>query len=280
MNVSRNLKSHVSSLADAAILAFAERAGRALGREDVLVMEESTEEIHHNLRAGKALFAKGLRGRLTQKGAGGPNVSRLEENYLYSTRRFPTATNNTIGSGALTVNAFPFFTKANGDEGSSLGFPTGFTLSQQETNMEIAGQIPQGTSFVFNQIGISFNSDITVGDCNQLLDAATLQFAKAGGQFTLNHGPVKMWPGGMGNGGFAATTATTTTIQHGSNGQPDIRAVRNLRIARVLKEKETFSYNLVIARTTKATDGTAWALSNFALVTIWLWGGQKNLIPA
>jgi hypothetical protein len=37
---------------------------------------------------------------------------------------------------------------------------------------------------------------------------------------------------------------------------------------------------MLIARTTKAKDGTAIALSNFVTPTIWLFGGQRNVIPA
>ena len=261
-------------LAHSAVNAFIERAARL--KQYVTVFANPTEELIDAHQSGRKvkLFAKGS---LVRK-----PLARLEENYLYFTRRFPSASNNTIGSGALVAGTYPYFGRAVGDDGSGVGFPTGFTLSLQETNMEVAGQVAQGSSFVLNQIGVSVNADATVGDVNQVLDAMTLQFAKTGGTFTINHGPIKFWPGAFGNGGFAAAAttvaATTINVQHGSNGAVDIRAVRNLRIARTLRPNETFIYNLIVNRATKATDGTAFALTNFLGVTLWLWGGQKNAI--
>jgi len=269
------------------INAFVERAARVsqfdIGSEDISIYENPTEEMLHDLKSGRPvkLHARGIAGRMVQRSnqAGARGFSRLEENYLYASRRFPVVANNTIGSGALIAGRYPFFGKAVGDPGDGMGFPSGFTVTTQETNMEVPGQVPLGSNFVFNQLGVSFNANASVADVNQLLEAATLEFSK-GNQFIINHGPVKFWPGGFGNGGFAATTATTTTIQHGSNGAVDLRAVRNLRIARTLREKETFTYSLNIARATDSRDGTAFALSNFVVCTIWLWGAVKAAVPS
>jgi hypothetical protein len=262
-------------------------------RDRVSILEAPTSELREELEYAKArgggwsghpLFARRLRGRPVSASATSSGKARVEENYFYSTRRFPTLTTNTIGGGALVANNYPYFGKGLNDDGAPLGFPTGFVLGPPETNMEVGGSIPQGTSFVFNQIGVTFDSDIVMADLSVMMDAATLAFSKAGGQFALSHGPVKMWPGGMGIDGVAAaaTTAATTTInlQGIHNGTADLRAVRSLKIPRILREKETFAYSLVITRATKAKDGTTIALSTFVLPTIWLFGGQRNVIPA
>jgi hypothetical protein len=270
-------------------------------RDNVAILQNPTSELREELADAKgggkgwrdvAMFAQNFRQRrfaTVGQPAGQPRRNqssgnaRLEENYFYSTRRFPVLTTNTIGGGGLVAGTFPFFTKGVNDDGVGLGFPTGFSLTGAETNLEVGGSIPQGTSFVFNQLGITFESDIATADLAIMLDAATLAFSKAGGQFNLFHGPLKMWPGGMGIEGYAAasTTASATTIniQAAHNGKADIRAVRQLKIPRVLREKETFNYSVVIHRGTKAKDGSTIALSNFVLPTIWLFGGQRNVIP-
>jgi hypothetical protein len=111
-----------------------------------------------------------------------------------------------------------------------------------------------------------------------MLDSAALTFTKQGGQFTLNHGPIKAWPGGMGLAGYSNIAAAATEVS-AHNGAADIRAVRTLKIPRVIREKETFSYNFVVPRATAARDGVAFALTQFVLATVWLWGGQENVIP-
>jgi hypothetical protein len=274
--------STVSKIEDAVLNRFVERSAKAHpGMASLLgtcaFLETPTEEILEGLEKGKpvSMHARMARGRKIRPGG----IARLEENYLYSTRRFPTAANNTIGSGALAAGTYPLFTAARGGLGDVLGFPTGFQLSTAETNMELPGQIPQGQSFVFNQMGISFNADATIGDTNQLLEAATLQYQRAGGQFTLDQGKISFWPGAFGQGGHYGSMTAAAGNNYGSNGRTDLRAVRNLRIARVLKGTDVFQYNFVIHRATKSTDGSAWALSNFVNATLWLWGGWKVNVP-
>ncbi len=267
---------------------------------NVAVLENPTSELREELADARergrswrdvAMFAQNMRQRrfaqpMGAPRSGGQNPSsgnaRVEENYFYSTRRFPVLTTNTIGGGTLTAGPFPYFGKGLNDDGVGLGFPTGFVLGSPETNMEVGGAIPQGTSFVFNQLGISFESDIATADLAAMLDAATLSFSKAGGQFTINHGPLKMWPGGMGISGYAAAAVGGTPLAQTAahNGAADIRAVRVLKIPRILREKETFAYSIFITRTSKAKNGVAIALTDFVLPTIWLFGGQRNVIPA
>lgn len=267
-------------------------------RGRVQILQNPTSELREELAAAKArddrgrgvvLFAQNFRARRYARPAqaqgaqthSGSGKARLEENYFYSTRRFPVLGTNVIGAGGLTAGSYPFFTKGLNDDGAAVGFASGFILGLPETNLESGGgSVPQGTSFVFNQLGITFESDIKTADLAVMLDAVTLGFSKAGGQFSINHGPLKMWPGGMGIQGYAATTVAAASIEAAHNGAADPRAVRVLKIPRILREKEVFQYNMLIARTTKAKDGTAIALSNFVTPTIWLFGGQRNVIPA
>jgi hypothetical protein len=284
----------VSRMSSVALQAFLSRLPPGMA---VHVLENPTSELREELAAAKAegkgwsgvkMFARNFRQRAVapmpmqqqQRSASSGNA-RLEENYLYGSRRFPVLTTNTIGSGGLTAGNFPYFTKGINDDGVSLGFPTGFTLTPAETNMEIGGSIAQGTSFVFNQLGITFDSDIATADIEVMLDATTLAFSKAGGQFSLSHGPLKFWPGGMGVAGFAAAAVGGTPLSQTAahNGAADIRAVRTLKIPRVLREKETFQYSIQVHRTTKAKDGSTIGLTNFVIPTIWLFGGQRNVIP-
>jgi hypothetical protein len=268
----------------AALVQRSARIGSMLGidPEGVSLFEAPTDDLVGELKHGnrekiRALFAR-RRGIVDPKKGSGKN--RLEENYLYSTRRFPAAVNNTIGAGAIPTNRYQFFASPLGQDAAVMGFPTGNTLAETETNMEgSAGTIAKGQNFVFNQIGISLNSDVNTNDCAQVMDAGALVFSKSGGQFSLIHGPVRLWPGGTGVTGYAITTVAATTITAAHNGSADIRAVRHLKIPRVIKETETFKYEYVVARATKGTDGTAFALSQFVLMTLWLWGGAQIAIP-
>lgn len=256
--------------------------------ENARIFDNPTEELLDDLqRKGKSkLFARGIprpwtgaRGVATAvHRRAGANGSRLEENYLYSTRRFPTATNNTIGAGALVANTYSFFQYANGGTCDSAGYPTGTAASLLETNMEVASQIAQGTNFVFNQVGITFNAMATTTNVAQILNAAALTFSKQGGQFTLNHGPIIGWPGGMGLAGFSNITAAATEVS-AHNGAADIRAVRSIKLPRIIREKETFVYNFVVPRATNPQNASAFALTDFITATVWLWGGQENVIP-
>jgi len=207
MNAVANLPSHV-------VDSFMARAIRNPRRGLIpYLLEGSTDDIRADLEErGRVTlharnFGRGAAPQASAKTAG----SRLEENYFYSSRRFPSLTTNTIAGGALTAGSFGLFNKGLGEDGSGLGFPTGFTLAKAETNLEVGGYLPQGTNFVGAQLGVSFNTDIATGDLAQFLDVASLDFSKAGGQFGLTQGPLKFWPGGTGISGYAITTADGTT---------------------------------------------------------------------
>lgn len=258
----------------------------------VHLLEASTDDFRADMESGRrvALHARNFGGRRPmpqrmiqgQQNRGSSGKARMEENYFYSSRRFPSAADNTIGGGLLTASNFPMFNRGIGDDASGLGFPTGSTLTQAETNLEVGGYLPQGINFVGSQLGVTFNSDIATADLAQFLDVACLNFAKSGGQWNMIHGPLKFWPSGMGIGGFAAAAVGGTPLAQTAahNGAADIRAVRSLRIPRILREREVFNYSITIARTSRAKDGVAIALTGFVVCTIWLWGGQKNAIPS
>lgn len=240
------------------------------GAPSLHVLENPTEEIIDGLKRGKPA-------RLFQKAGTAPVLApmrapprRVEENYLYSTRAFQ--------AGALASADYRFFQNAIGQAPTGDGFPAAVTnLSDLETNMDVGGQIAQGKNFAFRQVGISFNTLISRDNIGTLLDAGALRFSKQGDQYQLRHGPLRLWPGGTGISGF--TTETNSGAVH--NGLSDPRAVRSLRIPRVIKEKESFAYIYVVPRTVQANDGaTAFTIeAPGALMTVWLWGGQVDVIP-
>jgi hypothetical protein len=274
MNAVANLPSHV-------VDKFRARA-RGIDFDRLHLLPQSTDDLRWDLERGKkvALHARSFGGKAAPAGNKKSAGARLEENYFYSSRRFPGLTTNTLAGAPLTAGAFSLFNKGLGEDGSGLGFPTGFALSQAETNLEVGGYLPQGSNFVGAQLGVTFNSDIVTADLAQFIDVAVLNFSKSGGQFGLMQGPLKFWPSGMGIGGYSMTTNPTTTITAAHNGAADIRAVRTLRIPRILREKEVFNYSIFVSRTSRASDGAAIALSNFIVATIWLFGGQKNSIAS
>lgn len=249
------------------IAAFLQRSHLANPGLGVSLIENPTEELLHGLRTGRPV-------KMFQTAGVAPAAKkaprRLEENYLYSTRAFQ--------AGALAAADYRFFQNAIGQAPTGDGFPAAVTnLDDLETNMDVGGQIAQGKNFAFRQVGLSFNASIATGNCATLLDAGSLRFSKQGDQYVLRHGPARLWPGGTGVAGYS--TATSVTAAH--NGAADPRAVRSLRIPRVIKQKESFAYIYHVPRTTFAADGaTAFTITApGALMTVWLWGGQMDVIP-
>jgi hypothetical protein len=156
--------------------------------------------------------------------------------------------------------------------------------------MDVGGQIAQGKNFVFKQVGVSFNAEILTGDLEQLMDAGSIRYSKQGDQYVLRQGPARMWPGGIGPSGFAATLAAGPKVEAAHSGNADPRAARTLKVARVIKEKESFAYIYAVPRATRGGAGAvAWAINGGlasgvagtpgALMTIWMWGGQFDTIP-
>ncbi len=248
------------------IHAFKERCSGIAGvlGDAIHVFDNPTEELIDGVKRRKAvnLYAGGqmLAGQTGAK-------ARLEENYLYDTRLIPA----TIVAGDNL-----FFQSAIGLSGQNNGFAAALVMSDLETNMDTPGQIAQGKNFVFNQVGVSFNADITAGNASLLLETGALRFSKQGGQYTLKHGPIKLWPGGTG----VATDVAAVTTSGSSNGVPDLRASRKIAIPRIIREKESFNYSFVIPRAVRNLDNsTAITLSVPCTMTVWLWGGQQDNIP-
>ncbi len=260
----------LSKVKDAVIDAFLDRA--QTGDVPVEIYDNPTEELFDDLgRKGRAkLFMRGRGGGMQAV----KSPKRLEENYLYASRRFPSAVDNVIGAGPLAAVSNRFFQNAIGQPGTADGFPTGFVLSSLETNMDVGGQIAQGKNFFLRSIGISFTTESAAADIAQVLDAAALLFSKQGDQYLLRHGPTRLWPGGTGVDGFSGTLAGSA-----HNGVADPRAVRSLRVPRIIREKESFAYIFDIPRTTRQVDGTAFGLTQFVVATVALWGSQLDLIP-
>lgn len=261
----------VSAIRTSVIASFLNRCAAGMGdaANMIRVFANPTEEIDEALRARKPIkmFARGP-GMLSTAASGAR--ARLEENYLFDTRRFADGT----GAGGLVAGEYQFFANAIGQPGVNNGFVAGMVMSEVETNMDVASQIPQGKDYVLTSIGVSFNAGIIQADAVQLLDAGALRFSKQGGQFTLKHGPINMWPGGQ---GLASALATASAAM---NGIPDIRATRKLAVPRVLRSKDTFNYSYLVPRSTTNLDfSTAYNLSVPCCVRIWLWGGQQDAIP-
>lgn len=238
---------------------------------NVNLFSGSTEEVQHELKKGNSplktmRFASGLAN-------GNGATMRLEENYLFDTRRF--------NSGALAAGEYNFFANAIGGQATGNGYPANTVMTEVETNMDVTSQVPQGKDFVMTQIGVSFNSNIGTADCATLMESGALRFSKQGGQFNLKHGPVRLWPGGTGVSAYGINNTAATTTQASHNGDANIGATRRLQVPRVIRAKETFSYSYFVPRTTdNKTAATAITLVANSLMCIWLWGAQRDNIPS
>lgn len=257
--------------------AFMSRLGA--GAQGVALFETPTEEIRDARERGKSLRLHGMGGRMTQLLGQPEKDTRYEENYLYSTRRFPNNTaNDTIGSGAVAAGDYDFFGSGVGDNTNTMGYFTsaGTALTYLHTNMDRGGKIPSGRAFRLFELGISFNARARTGDVAQLMDVLSLRYEKQGGQLVIQHGPVRQWPGGMGVNGFSTYSST----EGAANGIASLAAVRRFRLPRELNANESFKYTLNAPSATRYVDGSAIALSTFCEVTIWLYGLVKDRNPS
>lgn len=259
------MRSIMEHIRDGAALRFAERAAAMAGLP-VSLLAHSTEEVEARIARGDAVkMFQTAPGQALASRPKGPPV-RLEENYLYSTRRF--------AAGALAAAEYRFFTFAIGADPAAAGFQAGITnVSELETNLDVASVVPYGKNFVFRQIGVSVNADAVVADVQTLMESGWLRFTKQGDQFALRHGPIAMWPGGTG----AWASSNTTSA---ANGDPNILAVRTLRVPRTIRQQENFMYSYVVPRTVRNTDQSVTIeLDDPCILRIWLWGGQADVIP-
>lgn len=264
------ISSAVAAIQSSVIAAFLDRCGPGIANRMGIYLN-STEEIMDAAKNKRPIKMYARGGQMLSSAASGAKA-RLEENYLFDTRRFPTFVTGETFPAAIVPGEYLFFGSAIGQPAANNGFAPAVVpvMSDVETNMDTASQIPQGKDYVLTQIGVSFNSDITTADLATLLEVGALRFEKQGGQFTLKHGPTKMWPGGM---GIANTAA--------HNGIADIRAVRRLAVPRILRQKETFAYKYTVPRASRNTLGAATnaTVSAGTIMTVWLWGGQQDAIP-
>ncbi len=246
---------------------FLSRSGLARSGLNLRVLENPTDELDHAFARGKGVkvFGAGI-------AAGASRDVRVEENYLYSTRRFPLNTaNDTIGAGALAAADYDFFGNGVGDTGTAMGYASLATLSYLQTNMEKGGKIPKGKGYKLYELAVSFSAESIGADIAQMLDVCNLRFDKGGGNFIVQHGPVALWPAGVGVTGYAATTATTTTLQAATSGLPTLASVRRMRNPRILEPNDTFKYTITAVANRPRTN-VAVALSAFVEMRIWLFG--------
>lgn len=258
-------------------------AAKGIATAPLVIFENASEEIAEAMGTGRDIKVYGatpagrMRGNLMALGKYAPRGSaRDEKNYLFSTRRFPAAVDN-VNPGAIAAAEYPFFNQALNNNGASMGYPTGYTLSQADTNLDVPSQIPNGKGFVLEQEGISFNAEAASGDIEQVLDCGALAYQTQGGQFELRKGPGIFWPGGHGVSGFGNMNGAESA----HNGLADPRAVRNLgRLPRVIKPLQQFNYVYRVSNAgLRPTDGTPWNLSKFLQMRLWLWGEQVDKIP-
>jgi hypothetical protein len=246
------------------------------------ISESATEDLLEDLYAGR-------KPRLFGQNPARPRVKgRIEENYLYSTRRFPQDADDTIGAGAIAAGDYTYFGTGIGDLATTMGYSglaAGTTnLSPLQTNMDRGGKIPNGRGFKLYELAVSFNAragSIAAGADNiaQCLDALSMRFEKQGGQLVIQHGPIRNWPGGVGVSGFSTTTVAATSIAGAHSGDADLRGVRRFRLPRILSANESFAYILSAPSANSYATGTAWALTNYVEICIWLYGYAFDRIP-
>lgn len=262
-----------------AIGAFMSRLGPSADR--VAVLANPTDELLDARERGKSvrLHRMGGGGQMQQLLGNMDRDTRYEENYLYSTRRFPNNTaNDTISTGAVVAGDYDYFNTGVGDSVTNMGYATtaGTGLTYLHTNMDRGGKVPSGRAFRLFEMGISFNARAKAGDIGQLMDCLSLRYEKQGGQLVIQHGPVKLWPGGTGLNGYSTNTAT----EGSANGIASLAAVRRFKLPRELNANESFKYSLNASSATRYVDGTAIALVAFVEATIWLYGFVKDRNPS
>jgi hypothetical protein len=257
-------------------LAGAERLGVRFS-----FLEAPIEELNHEQ---EKRWRKGQKeARFHTMAAGSQNEIRADDNYLYSTRRYPGNTaNNTIGGGALTAGDTSFFTTGINDSGSQMGYFSIPQLTYQQTNMGPKGQIPKGQGYEMWEVGVAFNANAKAADVAALLDVSSLSFNMQLGGYVIYQGPIALWPGGTGVYGFAAAAttvaATTVSTQAVSNGMPSPASVRRLQQPRIFAATDNFAYILTQSANLPA-DNSAVALSNFTEIRIQLFGNFVSQIP-
>lgn len=242
----------------------------------MMLMENSSEEIDDALARNKNLtlhFATNaqLRGRaalrdLTSK----QGDIRGEENYLFSSRRYPSATANALPAGnMIPQGTYQFFNYAVNSTGAG-GYPTGFIATYGQTNLTTANQTPAGQGYRIFREGIAFNTGAHAADIQQVLDSGDFQYQTEANQYTVYKGPFAAWPGGIGVSGFS----TNQNTESAHNGIADLRAVRTTHMPRIIPPLKQFSYVHNVGVAGRATDASNWTLGTFLECRVMLWGDQ------
>jgi hypothetical protein len=248
-----------------------------VGKEAPMLIENPTEEIDEALARGKDLrihFASLAQRRGVAALAALSSTRgdiRGEENYLFSSRRYPAAVDNVLPAGnSIPQGQYQYFNYAVNANASSGGFPTAFTASYNETNLTVANQTPAGQGFRIFREGIGFNTEAKAEDIEQVLDSGDFQYTTEANQYSLFKGPLAAWPGGIGVSGFS--TNQNTEAAH--NGIADLRSVRTTHIPRIIPPLKQFGYVHNVGVTGRATNGSVWQLSDFVIARVLLWGDQ------
>jgi hypothetical protein len=251
-------------------------AGKSNGRQVPCLIENPYEEIDEAMQAGngnlrihyavpgQAVAAQALDSMLQQKG-----LIRGERNYLFSTRRFPSGTDNTLGAGTLAAGSYQFFQYCVGQPLNAGGFPSTINATTNETNLfGTPNVVPNGQGFEIERESVVFNASAKAGDIETLLDMGDLQYQTQSGQYTLYKGGLGGWPGGEG----VSASSTGQNYEAASNGIPDLRATRVLTVPRVIMPQQQFTYLYNVGQSVRVTDGTTPVISAFTLMRVKLWG--------
>lgn len=245
------------------------------GGHRVDILENPTEELIEQTQRGKEVTVYSMPGTAPPGHTKKKKILRKEENYLWSTRRFPgNTTNDTIGGGTLTTDDFPYFGNGVGDGGAAMGYASIPNLTFMQTNMDKGGKVPTGRGFAMFELAVSFNALAKPHDIAAFMDVAELRYSKNNDDFTLHHGPVRLWPGGTGVGGFAAvfnSTGGPGAQIFGHNGIASMAAVRRFKQPRLLNANESFTY-IMHTLAKFPNNNVAVALLDFLDVCVWLYG--------
>lgn len=245
------------------------------------VYENSTEEMQDALERKRPLrlwFASAAQKRgVSALSDMKPRKGEIrgEENYLFSSRRYPAAVDNILPAGnSIPVKEYPFFNVAIKENAATAGFPSGFLATGNETNLTDSGKTPQGQGFRIFQEGVSFNMEADPRDIAQILDSGYLEFSGDANTYHLNKGPMSGWPGGWGISGFSDVQG----VQAAHHGIADPRAVRRLAMPRILSPLRSFGYSHFVQVDGRDTDASAWNLTKFTICRVWLWGDQMTKV--
>jgi hypothetical protein len=107
-----------------------------------------------------------------------------------------------------------------------------------QTNMTQSRRLPAPQAFSIFGFRLRWKEDILAADLYNVLDRFCLEFYL--GEKVYQRAPLWYYSPGGGLNGFAATTATNTTITYLSNGHPHRESMHKLAIPIVIENQMTF----------------------------------------